>query len=115
MQAILDAILAGERDPQKLAALRDRRIKASEATIAQALIGDFRAEHFELGRDPCRAARRQLSGVRTPSASTRISRRWRSACTPSQTRYAAPTYFTAWNSVSDARITAPRPRIDRLK
>jgi len=44
--AILDAILAGERDPQKLAALRDRRIKASEATIAKALVGDYRAEHL---------------------------------------------------------------------
>jgi transposase len=44
--AILDAILKGERDPQKLAALRDRRIKASEATIAKALTGDYRAEHL---------------------------------------------------------------------
>jgi len=44
--AILDAILAGERDPQKLAALRDRRIKASEATIAKALVGDYRPEHL---------------------------------------------------------------------
>jgi transposase len=44
--AVLDAILAGERNPQKLAALRDRRIKASEATIAKALVGDFRAEHL---------------------------------------------------------------------
>ena len=44
--AILDAILQGERDPQKLAALRDRRIQASEATIAKALTGDYRAEHL---------------------------------------------------------------------
>lgn len=44
--AILDAVLAGERDPQKLAALRDRRIKASEATIAKALVGDYRVEHL---------------------------------------------------------------------
>jgi len=44
--AILDAILAGERDPQKLAALRDRRIKASESTIAKALVGDYRPEHL---------------------------------------------------------------------
>ena len=29
-QAILKAILAGERDPHKLAALRDPRVKASE-------------------------------------------------------------------------------------
>lgn len=44
--AILDAILGGERDPHKLAALRDRRIKASETTIAKALRGDYRAEHL---------------------------------------------------------------------
>jgi transposase len=44
--AILDAILKGERDPHKLAALRDRRIKAAEATIAKALVGDYRPEHL---------------------------------------------------------------------
>jgi transposase len=44
--AIVDAILAGERNPQTLAALRDRRIKASEATIAKALVGDYRPEHL---------------------------------------------------------------------
>jgi hypothetical protein len=43
---ILDAILAGERDPQALAKLRDRRIKASEATIQKALSGAYRAEHL---------------------------------------------------------------------
>ena len=44
--AIVDAILAGERDPDKLAALRDRRIKADHATIAKSLVGDFRSEHL---------------------------------------------------------------------
>jgi transposase len=44
--AIVDAILKGERNPHTLAALRDRRIKASEATIAKALVGDYRAEHL---------------------------------------------------------------------
>ena len=44
--AILDALLAGERDPDKLAALRDFRIKANEATIAKALVGDWRTEHL---------------------------------------------------------------------
>ncbi len=43
---ILDAILAGERDVQKLAALRDGRIKAPEQTIARSLVGDFRREHL---------------------------------------------------------------------
>jgi transposase len=44
--AILDAILRGERDPQKLAALRDRRCKKNEAEIATALHGDWRLEHL---------------------------------------------------------------------
>jgi transposase len=44
--AIIDAILAGERNPCTLASLRDRRIKATEATIAKALAGDYRTEHL---------------------------------------------------------------------
>lgn len=44
--AIVRAILAGERDRLKLAALKDRRIRSSEATIAKALEGDYRAEHL---------------------------------------------------------------------
>lgn len=44
--AILDAILAGERDAQKLAALKDHRIKASRDTLAKSLRGDWRAEHL---------------------------------------------------------------------
>jgi transposase len=44
--AILDAILAGERDPQKLAALKDHRIKASRDTLARSLHGDWRPEHL---------------------------------------------------------------------
>jgi len=45
-QAILNAILQGERDPQKLAALKDHRIKASREVIAKSLRGDWRAEHL---------------------------------------------------------------------
>jgi len=43
---ILEAILEGERDPQKLAALKDHRIKASRDTLARSLQGDWRAEHL---------------------------------------------------------------------
>ena len=43
---ILDAILRGERDPRKLAELRDGRVKASEETIAKSLVGDYRPEHL---------------------------------------------------------------------
>jgi transposase len=44
--AILEAILAGERNPHTLAALRDRRIKASADTIAKSLVGDYQREHL---------------------------------------------------------------------
>jgi transposase len=44
--AIIDAILQGERDPVKLAALVDRRVRASQSTIQQALRGDYRTEHL---------------------------------------------------------------------
>jgi transposase len=43
---IIKAMLAGERDVQKLAALVDRRVQASQATIQKALRGDYRAEHL---------------------------------------------------------------------
>ena len=44
--AIIDAILAGERDTAKLAKFRDPRVKSSEAVIAKALVGDYRTEHL---------------------------------------------------------------------
>jgi len=43
---IIKAILAGERNPHTLAALRDRRVKATEDTIAKSLVGDYRREHL---------------------------------------------------------------------
>jgi len=44
--AILDAVVAGERDPAVLAKLRDPRIKASEETIRKSLEGNWRSEHI---------------------------------------------------------------------
>ena len=43
-QAIIKAILAGERDPHKLAAFRDPRVKASEEQIAQSLEGNWQPD-----------------------------------------------------------------------
>src|SRR5437879_540361 len=40
-QAIIRAILAGERDPHKLAVFRDPRVKASEEQIARSLEGHW--------------------------------------------------------------------------
>jgi transposase len=42
--AIIRSIVEGERSPQVLAALKDRRIKASTDEIAAALSGDYRSE-----------------------------------------------------------------------
>jgi transposase len=44
--AMLDAILAGQRDPARLAELREPQVKADAETIARALEGDYRAEHL---------------------------------------------------------------------
>jgi transposase len=44
--AIIEAILAGERDVHKLARMRDPRIRASAETIAKSLVGDYRTEHL---------------------------------------------------------------------
>jgi len=44
--SIIQAILRGRRDPQQLAKLRDPRCKESEATIARALLGNWRPEHL---------------------------------------------------------------------
>lgn len=43
---IVEAILAGERDPAILAKLRDPRIRASKETVMKSLVGDYRREHL---------------------------------------------------------------------
>lgn len=43
---IVRAILQGERDRLKLAALKDPRVKSTLGTIAKSLEGDYRAEHL---------------------------------------------------------------------
>ena len=44
--AIIRAMVGGERNPQQLATFKDRRIHSSSEQIAQALTGDYRAEHL---------------------------------------------------------------------
>ena len=48
--AIIDAIVAGERDPAKLAEFRDPRTKATEETIRKSLEGDYREELIHILR-----------------------------------------------------------------
>jgi transposase len=45
-QAIIRAIVAGERDPHRLAKLRNHRVRADETQIANALHGNWREEHL---------------------------------------------------------------------
>jgi transposase len=45
-QAILDAILVGERDPMCLAQLCHAFVRSPREKIAQALVGDYRPEHL---------------------------------------------------------------------
>ena len=57
-QRILRAIIGGERSPHRLAALRDRRIRASADTVAAALQGTWREERLfaleqAMGRFDC--------------------------------------------------------------
>ena len=44
--AIVDAILAGQRDAAELAKLRDPHIKADAETIRKSLVGNWRSEHL---------------------------------------------------------------------
>src|SRR5262249_4534222 len=69
---IIRAILGGERDPKRLAALRDERCKNTEETIARALEGNWRSEHlFEL----CQAVELVASTRSSLRAATNRSRR----------------------------------------
>ena len=44
--AILDAIVAGERNPVVLAQKRHSRVQASEEVVVKSLVGDYRREHL---------------------------------------------------------------------
>lgn len=60
---ILDAILAGERDPIQLAALCHSQVKNSRGTIAKALQGDYRREHLFALQQSLDA----ISGISSPN------------------------------------------------
>ena len=44
--SIVDAILAGKRDPEQLARLADGRIRAERETVIKSLVGNDRSEHL---------------------------------------------------------------------
>lgn len=72
-QAIITAILAGERDADRLAALRDRRCRSPLAKIKAALVGDYREEYLFVLRQ-CQARWEQISHA-IADCDTEIARR----------------------------------------
>jgi hypothetical protein len=44
--AILEAIVGGERDPAKLAALCNQRVRSDQQTVIKSLAGNYRSEHL---------------------------------------------------------------------
>jgi transposase len=73
-QAIIRAILNGERDPWKLAKLRDRRIKATEEEIARSLEGNWRADN--LLNSSKQLTLTISSGIRLPNVTNNSKRSW---------------------------------------
>ena len=68
---IVDAILAGRRDPATLAELGDKRLRATKATLRAALTGDYRPEHLFCLRQAYagyRFVRQQIAEVDTQLA-----------------------------------------------
>ena len=49
-RAMIEALIAGERDPEVLARLARGRMKVKHAALVQALTGRFDAHHGELAR-----------------------------------------------------------------
>jgi transposase len=55
--AILDTVVAGERDPIRWAELCNRQVRSSRDTVAKALEGDYRSEHLFALRQSLRGYR----------------------------------------------------------
>ena len=62
-QAIITAILGGERDAKVLAALRDPRCRSSEQTIIEALAGNYREEYLFVLRQSQESWQRFLAAL----------------------------------------------------
>lgn len=94
--AILDAILAGERDPKKLAALRHGRIKASAEVIEKSLEGDYLPEHLFTLKQALQSYRHYQQMIR--------------ACDQE-----IEAYLTDFEARIDPEDTPPPPRVKQTK
>lgn len=94
--AILDAILAGERNPRKLADLRHGRIKASADVIEKSLEGDYLPEHLFTLKQALQSYRHYQEMIR--------------ACD-----HEIEAYLMDFESRTDPDDPPPAPRIKKLK
>jgi transposase len=101
--AIMDAILAGERDPHKLAELRDWRIKASEETIVKSLVGDYREEHLYVLRQSLDCYRKYQKMIRELD----VEVKWRMGRLPSKIDVATKPLSKERNPRKKPRRTEP--------
>ena len=73
---IIDAILSGQRDPQELVKLRDKRIfKSTPQQMQAALVGDYRAEHLSVLSQACKPIASTKRGSK--SATVKHNRSWK--------------------------------------
>ncbi|HEY5892262.1 MAG TPA: IS110 family transposase [Chthoniobacterales bacterium] len=121
---IIDEILAGTRDVQKLAALRDGRIKASAETIARSLVGDYRREHLFTLAQSLRHHKASVAEIaihehiyritgidltRIPGIETQAARTLFCEIGPVIDRFATAKHFASWLGLCpDNRITGGR-------
>ena len=124
--AILRRIVAGERDPENLATLRDRRLRASEQTeqtVARSRQGNWREEHrFALAQalahddflgQPIAECDHMISPAlqRLPTLTDQISAPVKPMRSPHRTRAQPTQLHQALNQVFGVDLTrVPHPR-----
>ena len=87
-QAIITAIVAGERDAKTLAGLRDPRCRSSEQTIIEALGGHYRDEYVFVLEQSQSLWRQQLAAIAT--CDEQIEKLTQKIYTPSRPQREAP-------------------------
>src|SRR4029077_30801 len=100
---IIDAILAGQRDANQLAKLRDHRVyKSTLAQMEAALVGDYRPEHlFVLGQSLQPTASTRLEPKSATLRLRATSNNWPSGSNRpvrSEPSYPSPKFLTARRS-----------------
>jgi Transposase IS116/IS110/IS902 family len=105
--AILDAILAGNRDPLYLAHLCNIRVKSPRETVARALVGDYRSDPlFDLRSELYRIAGVDLTDI--PGVSAIAAQVVLTEVGPDVSRFRNASAFASWLGCTN-RLPAKNP------